>query len=192
MERLHSVIASDAGIPTRDAQAHVPAPAAVPSFDASVAALFDRHHSRLFRYLDRLSGDPELAADLAQEAFVRLLARGSLPADSVAWLITVAMNLFRNSRATRGRRRRLTTAARAEAVLADPAPEPGDAVIADHARDRVRIALDRLPERERSMLLLRAEGYGYREIAAALGLNQRSVGTLLARAKRAFCEGYDE
>ena len=41
------------------------------------------------------------------------------------------------------------------------------------------------------MLLLRAEGYGYRDIAAALGLHEASVGTLLARAKGAFREAYD-
>ena len=41
------------------------------------------------------------------------------------------------------------------------------------------------------MLLLRAEGYGYRELAAALDLNESSMGTLLARAKRAFREAYE-
>jgi len=35
--------------------------------------LYEAHFPRLFRYLDRLSGDPALSADLAQEAFVRLL-----------------------------------------------------------------------------------------------------------------------
>jgi RNA polymerase sigma factor (sigma-70 family) len=56
--------------------------------------------------------------------------------------------------------------------------------------ERVRAAIHRLGERERQLLLLRAEGYGYRELAAALGLNEASVGTLLARAKRAFRESY--
>jgi len=42
------------------------------------------------------------------------------------------------------------------------------------------------------MLLLRAEGYSYREIASALQLNEPSVGTLLARAKRAFREAYEK
>jgi DNA-directed RNA polymerase specialized sigma24 family protein len=35
-----------------------------------------------------------------------------------------------------------------------------------------------------------AEGYSYRDIAAALDLRETSVGTLLARAKRAFRENY--
>ena len=56
---------------------------------------------------------------------------------------------------------------------------------------RVRAAIDRLTERDRQMLLLRAEGYAYRELAAAMDLNESSVGTLLARAKRAFREAYE-
>jgi RNA polymerase sigma-70 factor (ECF subfamily) len=49
-----------------------------------------------------------------------------------------------------------------------------------------------MPERERSLLLLRAEGYSYRDMAAALDLNEASVGTLLARAKKMFREFYEE
>ena len=153
--------------------------------------LFHQHFHHLVRYLDRLSGDPELASDLAQEAFVRLHRRGALPDHPEAWLITVAMNLFRNARSTAARRRRLLTVARAEATLGDPVPGPVQALEAADERERVRAAIDRLGERERQLLLLRAEGYGYRELAAALGLHEASVGTLLARAKRAFRAAYD-
>jgi RNA polymerase sigma-70 factor (ECF subfamily) len=161
------------------------------SFRARFVDLFDAHFPRLYRYLDRLSGEPELAADLAQEAFVKLYQRGSLPDAPEAWLITVAMNLFRNVKSTRARRRKLLTIGRAEAVMADPPALPGE-----HGADAgpevcVRAALDRLPERDRQLLLLRAEGYRYRDIAVALELNEASVGTLLARAKHAFREAYE-
>jgi DNA-directed RNA polymerase specialized sigma24 family protein len=56
----------------------------------------------------------------------------------------------------------------------------------------VRSVLDRMTERERHLLLLRAEGYSYRDIAAALQLNEASVGVLLARAKRAFRDSYED
>jgi RNA polymerase sigma-70 factor (ECF subfamily) len=161
------------------------------SFGDQVEALFHGHFHRMVRYLDRLSGDPELASDLAQEAFVRLYRRGSLPDHPEAWLITVAMNLFRNARSTSARRRRLLTAARAEATLGDPAPGPARVLEESDQRERVQAAIERLDERERQLLLLRAEGYGYRELAAALGLRETSVGTLLARAKRAFREAYE-
>ena len=161
------------------------------SFHDRFVQLFDTHYHRLYRYMDRLSGEPELAADLAQEAFVKLYRRGSLPDAPEAWLITVSMNLFRNVRSTRARRRRLLTMRRAEAVMSDPPPVPGESEAATNPRERVRIALDRLPERERQMLLLRAEGYSYRDIAGALELNEASIGTLLARAKRTFREAYE-
>jgi RNA polymerase sigma-70 factor, ECF subfamily len=162
------------------------------SFRDHFTELFNAEFQRLYRYLDRLSGESDLAADLAQEAFVRLYQRGSLPDAPNAWLITVAMNLLRNARSTHTRRRRLLTVARAEAVLADPSPSPAQVTVDVASSVRVRVALDRLPERERQLLLLRAEGYSYREISAVLDLNDASVGTLLARAKRTFREAYED
>jgi RNA polymerase sigma-70 factor (ECF subfamily) len=156
-----------------------------------VVELFHSHFHRLVRYLDRLSGDPELASDLAQETFVKLHRRGALPDNPEAWLITVAMNLFRNARSTATRRRRLLTAPRVEASLGDPAPGPAQLVEEMDEAERVRATIERLGERDRQLLLLRAEGYAYRELAVALGLNEASVGTLLARAKRAFREAYE-
>jgi RNA polymerase sigma-70 factor, ECF subfamily len=168
------------------------APGATPkSFHDQFVELFGTHFRRIYRVLDRISGEPELAADLAQDAFVRLYRRGSLPEAPEAWLISVAMNLFRNVRTTRSRRRRLLTVARAEAAHADHAPSPDAAADAADVRRRVRAAIDRLPERERRLLMLRAEGYSYRDIAAGLGLHEGSVGTLLARAQRAFRERYE-
>ena len=69
-----------------------------PSFEESFVRLFRAHHARLYRYLQRLSGEPELAADLVQDAFVRLYRRGSLPDAPEAWLISVALNLLRNAK----------------------------------------------------------------------------------------------
>jgi RNA polymerase sigma-70 factor (ECF subfamily) len=167
-------------------------PDAAPSFRAEFVALFDVQFKRLYRYLDRLSGDPELAADLAQDAFVRLYRRGTLPDAPEAWLISVAMNLFRNVKASRSRRRRLLTVSRGEGVHSDAPRHPDEASESLDARRRVRGVLDRMTERERHLLLLRAEGYSYRDIAAALQLNEASVGVLLARAKRAFRESYED
>jgi RNA polymerase sigma-70 factor (ECF subfamily) len=159
-------------------------------FDEAFEQLFEAEYKRLFRYLDRLSGEPDLAADLVQEAFVRLYRRGSMPDHPPLWLVTVALNLFRNAKSTRARRGRLLTLARAEAALADPPPAP-DQIAESSGGARVRSALARLPSRDRELLLLRAEGYSYRDIASALELNEPSIGTLLARAKRAFREAYE-
>jgi RNA polymerase sigma-70 factor (ECF subfamily) len=157
-----------------------------PEFTREFTALFEVEFPRLFRYLDRLGGDPDSAADLAQEAFVRLYRRGAFPESTEAWLVTVATNLFRNSRNSGSRRRRLLTPARGEGSQADPAPDPTERVDAEEARREVRAALDRLSERERQLLLLRAEGFSYAELAGILGISEGSVGTLLARAREAF------
>ncbi|MGH7560298.1 MAG: sigma-70 family RNA polymerase sigma factor [Gemmatimonadales bacterium] len=172
-------------------------PAAVPgggeaaAFHDRFVALFDAHFPRLYRYLDRLSGDPDLAADLAQEAFVRLYRRGSLPDAPVPWLVSVTMNLFRNSRTTGRRRRLLLTPSRARAAHGDPPASPEESVLAAETRRRVRTAIDRMPERDRQLLLLRAEGLSYRELALAVGIHEASVGTLLARARAAFRRLYE-
>jgi RNA polymerase sigma factor (sigma-70 family) len=160
------------------------------SFHDHFVALFQVHFPRLYRYLDRLSGQPELAADVAQEAFLKLSRRGALPDAPEAWLISVAMNLFRSAKSTGSRR--VLTPTRSEGVLSDPAPSLEQAAIAAESRRRVRSAIDRLPDRERRLLLLRAEGYSYRDMAAALNLNEASIGTLLARARAAFRECYEE
>jgi RNA polymerase sigma-70 factor (ECF subfamily) len=159
-------------------------------FAREFTILFDQHFERLFRYLNRLSGDRDLAADLAQDAFVRLYRRGSMPDVPTAWLVACAMNLFRNARSAGKRRRWLLTVSRGEHAHSDASPSAEALSAADSARRRVRAALGRLPARDRHLLLLRAEGFSYREIAAALELNEASVGTLLARAREAFRESY--
>jgi RNA polymerase sigma factor (sigma-70 family) len=161
-----------------------------PSFEQAVDALFRTQVPRLFRYVDRLSGDPELARDLVQDTFVRLFRRGRLPEQPEGWLITVATNLWRNARSTGTRRIRLLGVAQGAGVFSAAAEPPDRGVEAADERERVRETMERLPERDRQLLLLMAEGYSYRDIAAALDLRETSVGTLLARAKRAFRENY--
>lgn len=163
-----------------------------PSFDHEFAALFDVHYPRLFRYLDRLCGDPDVAADVAQEALIRLYGRGALPTVPGAWLVSVAMNLLRNVMSTRNRRRRLLTVGRGERAHSDPPPASDANVLALEVRDRVRGALDGLSERDKQLILLRAEGYSYREIASALDMHEASIGTVLARAQREFRQRFGE
>ncbi len=161
------------------------------SFSKELGMLFEAEFPRLFRFLDRLSGDPEMAADTAQEAFVKLYGRGAMPDSPQAWLFTVALNLFRNARATRSRRRELLSGPRGRVTYSDPLPQPDEGFESPRVKDRVRRTLDKLPDRERDLLLLRAEGLSYRELAETLQLNESSVGTLLARAKRAFRDAYE-
>lgn len=159
-------------------------------FEAEFRSAFADRFPELFRWLDRYCGDPATAADIAQETFVRLHRRGEMPDDLRGWLVSVALNLVRDDQRRSARRRRLILHRPPDMTMADAPPSPEDDVLAAEQRVLVRRALDRMSPRDRVLLLLREEGYSYREIAVALALNETSVGTLLARAKSAFRDVY--
>jgi RNA polymerase sigma factor (sigma-70 family) len=137
----------------------------------------------LVRYLARYTGDPDLAEDLTQETFVRLADRP--PADRSEprrWLFTVATNLARDAHRVERRREELARGAGDRLPAGDPPPDPLAAVERAEIRHRVRTALAALGERDRTILLMREEGFSHREIAEAVGTTTKSVGTLIARA----------
>jgi RNA polymerase sigma factor (sigma-70 family) len=144
------------------------------------AELFERHHEALYRYLVRYSGDADLAADAAQEAFVRLLARPASEPVERAWLFTVGTNYVLEHRRTAARRFRLL-GGRGERTMGDAPRDPHTRVEADERRRAVTAALARLSDKERTAVLMREEGFSHREIADAIGTTTGSVGTLLAR-----------
>ena len=144
--------------------------------------LFYRHHEPLRRYLVRLTGDPELAADAAQEAFVRLLGQQPPPEQARAWLFRVATNLVRDDARKAHRHAVLGASGRTLAAHGD-APRAPDAVVEQNAaRALVNEALRALSPKERQALLMREEGFAHREIAEALDTTTGSIGTLLRRA----------
>lgn len=147
-----------------------------------VAALFSEHHPALFRYLARMTGDPDLAADAAQEAFVKLVERPPAPGETRAWLFRVGTNAAREQARTRGRRLRLLEARPERAPVGDAPPAPDEALDAAERRRVVQRALGTLAERDRTILLMREEGFSHREIAAAVETTPGSVGTMIARA----------
>jgi RNA polymerase sigma factor (sigma-70 family) len=160
------------------------------SFDDAFHTLFAERSAALFRYINRVSGDAALSEDIVQECFVKLYRRGAMPDDPPAWLMTVANNLLRDAHRLVARRRRLTLAWSSDLPLGGDAARADEPALAAEQVERVRQALDRLPLRDRQLLLMRHEGYRYREIAAALGLTPSSVGTMLVRAGEAFRKAY--
>lgn len=147
-------------------------------------ALFDAVYPSLFRYCNRLTGDQDQAEDLAQEAFFRLLDRGAEGSESGlrSWLFMVATNLVRDRARTRETRRRILSGF----PPPENAPGPDQNLARAEEIERVRRALEALSQRDREMLLLRQEGFSYKEIAEVAGVSHRSVGTILARALRRF------
>jgi len=151
-------------------------------------ALFKRLYPTLYRYLYRLTGDADVAEDVAQEAFVRLL-RQTLPEEEIRpWLYTVAMNLVRDTARRAERRHRLVAGVPLPLPMAGPAPD--EQVERSEQIAAVRVVLDQMSERDRHLLLMREEGFRYEEIATAVGVAPASVGTLIARALKKFAQLY--
>src|SRR5919106_1468667 len=90
-----------------------------------VAALFAEHHAPLFRYLARLTGDPDSAADAAQEAFIRLIEKPPARGHTRAWLYRVGTNAALEAARTPSRRLVLVRDA-AERVPVGDAPAGPD------------------------------------------------------------------
>ena len=146
--------------------------------------LYERLQPSLLRYLERLTADSDVAQDVSQEAFMRLLRRTDLTGDDARlWIFTVATNLVRDHGRTVTRRQRLLSG---RPVLPNSTPTPD--VETERAEEvaRVRAALNQLPERDRQLLLMREEGFRYQEMAEAVGVAPGSVGTLIARALKKF------
>jgi RNA polymerase sigma-70 factor (ECF subfamily) len=144
--------------------------------------LFEEHHAALFRYLVRLTGDVDLAHDAAQEAFARLVAKPPREAPPRAWLFVVATNLVRAWANQRKRRTVRLREAGARVPSADPLPNPEEVALVNEQRTAIRSALAALTEKERTVLLMREEGFAHREIATAVGTTTGSVGTMITRA----------
>jgi len=152
--------------------------------------LYSEAYPKLFRYCQRLAGDADVAEDIAQEAFVRLWYRqvSGEPKALTSWLFKVATHLIRDRvRATENRRRLLEI----HPVKPGGVEAPDDRAERSQLRDRVRIVLETMTVRDRVMLLMREEGFSYREIAEAADVAPASVGTLLARALKRFAAKYD-
>jgi RNA polymerase sigma-70 factor (ECF subfamily) len=159
-------------------------------FDLAFATLFRERFPMLYRYLSRMSGDPALADDVAQESFVRLHARGSMPDDPPAWLISVANNIVRDEYRTTRRREKLLAGWFIAEDRVERTPATDAQVLAGEREATIRKALGALRLRDQRLLILRHEGFSYREIAEALGIAPASVGTLLVRATAALAKVY--
>ena len=156
-------------------------PGVPPAFEA----LFRKEYVRVVAIAHRVVVDADEAEDVAQDVFVSFYRKHPAEAHYAGpWLHAAAahtaLNVLR-SRERRGKRDAV------EALRRDAqAPDPAEAAETAETRSEVRRALARLPDRSAALLALRHSGLSYDEIAAALGLRQSSIGTLLRRAEDAF------
>ena len=153
-----------------------------PAPDSLIVDAFDRHQGELNGFALQLTRNPEAAADLVQEAFLRLVREaqaGRAPDNVRAWLYRVVSNLA----ASRGRR--LSVAARWQARLAreDTAEAPETGFLEQELSVEVQKLLAGVSGDERTALLLSAHGFAGAEIAAVLGRTHLATRALLCRAR---------
>ena len=154
----------------------------------SVESLFREHYARIVSMLARLTGDRAHAEEIAADVFHKLSQRPHLLAgqdDLTAWIYRVATNAGLDGLRAVSRRRRREESAGANAHAAAP-PDALDAMLQEERRSRVREVLSGLKPRDAQLLLLRATGLAYRELAQTLGVEPGSIGTMLARAEAEF------
>lgn len=156
------------------------------------AGLVRRHQDRVFRFLLRMTGSRDEAMDLTQETFMKAwqaLPRWQPQAQFRTWLFQIA----RNGALDLLRRRAAVEFVPIDEDPGMPAHAPGPEEGLD-LRQRfglLEAALRRLPVEHREVLLLReVEDLSYAEIAAALGIQEGTVKSRIARARVSLIDRY--
>jgi len=157
--------------------------------------LVDHFGPRLFGFCYRLTGSRCDAEDLLQELFLRVvrqLERYHHEGQFEAWLFRIATNLARDRIRRLRRRPEHVSISReddrgeddASSILVGTGSEasPGEVAERREQVDRLQQALERLPNAEREVVMLRHfSQLSFAEIAAAMGT---PIGTALARGHR--------
>jgi RNA polymerase sigma-70 factor (ECF subfamily) len=153
--------------------------------------LVEKYRQRVWRLAYQVLHDREEAWDVAQEAFVR--AFHSLPSFRgqsafYTWLFRITVNVATDRHRQRGAQARAFGPERVtEEEWARTTPDPGGGPEQQAARkeqrERIRSALDALPPKARTIIMLSdVEGLSYREIAEVLNC---PIGTVMSRLHNA-------
>jgi len=162
---------------------------------AAFDELVDRYSTRLYGYFYRLTGSQHDAEDLLQELFVRLVRminKYQHQGRFDSWLFRIATNLVRDRvrRVKSAKAMGLMTQNRADsdkdghfAHQPDSSAEtPAEALSRAEQIDLMQQAIERLPDSEREVILMRHfSEMSFREIAETMEI---PLGTALARAHR--------
>jgi RNA polymerase sigma-70 factor (ECF subfamily) len=143
-------------------------------------ALYAAHAGDIARYLRRLVGDVDTAADLTQETFARAMRAGRTPTidEMRPWLFRIASNLAMSHL----RRPRLSRMFGLKRETTNDSFEEGE---------QVRQAMRSIPPDQAATLALAFhEGFSRREIAEMLGVSEETVKSRVARGRLNFVAAY--
>ena len=160
--------------------------------------LVRRYKVRLYNYLLRLVSDPDLAEEIAQDAFVRAYVHAEkyrTIAKFSTWLYTIATNLVRNRYRKKKRRppvlslfyRHGDDDEELVQDVADNAPNPEELAVGEDLERLMARATEQIPERYREPFVLReVNQLSYEEIRAVTGLKLGTVRSRINRARNHF------
>ncbi|MCC6618263.1 MAG: sigma-70 family RNA polymerase sigma factor [Chloroflexi bacterium] len=159
----------------------------VDDLESRFAQLFDEFNSPIYNYVLRMVGDPDRAADIAQDTFIkayRKLDTVTDPAAVKSWLYRIATNTAIDDM----RRRRNVTSMPDDAPTfanrADGRPGPEAEVMAATLDERIQRALMSLrPNHRQCLLLSDLDDMSAQQIGEVMGLSYGAVRTLLCRAR---------
>jgi RNA polymerase sigma-70 factor, ECF subfamily len=150
-----------------------------------VVQLFHQFRGPLLRYLYTFGLKCADCEEIIQEVFLALfqhLTRNKSRANLPGWIFRVAHNLGLKHRRKLQRWSVLHLQEDFQAAVPDPCLTPESQSIANQTRRRALAVLDALPEQDRRCVLLKAEGFRYREIAKIVGVSLGSVSLSLTRS----------
>jgi len=148
-----------------------------------------RYEQRLIHVILRFVPDLEMSRDLAQETFLRVYERLDQfdPARRFGpWLFRIGVNLTLDYLRKRKRRGRwmLFSESSSERPMEATTPDPRNAL---DVKQEVRAALEQIPEKYRTVLILRdLENFSTSEIAAILDRKEATIRWRLAEARNRF------
>lgn len=162
--------------------------------DAEFEAVFLEHYARVVTVLQRLLGERARSEELANDVFWKLYrapAVGEADERVGGWLYRTATNLGIDALRAGARRRKYEDAA-AHAQEGVIEASPLDEMVRAEQRRRVRAVLAALKPAQAQILILRASGFSYKELAEVLHAAPAGIGTMLSRAQAEFRKLYLE
>jgi RNA polymerase sigma factor (sigma-70 family) len=150
--------------------------------DEVISAAFRDHAAAVRGTALRSTRDPELAADVTQEAFLRLIVEvqaGRLPISVGAWLYRTSANLI----VSRARRESVARRLASRLASADGPSQPDGIVVMREDGDELRVALAMVSAADWAVLLMAAHGASGAEMAHHVGRSHGATRTLLSRAR---------
>lgn len=162
--------------------------------EAEFEAVFLQHYPRVVNVLMRLLGERTRAEELANDVFWKLYRTPAIRDGDGrvgGWLYRTATNLGIDALRARARRRKYEDAA-ARTQEGAAAASPLDDMVRVEQRQRVREVLAAIKPTQAQILILRASGFSYKELADVLELKSGGIGTMLSRAQAEFRKVYVE